>query len=284
MIIRFIFILILAFFVQCTRKSKITEPTLARVGSAILTINEAKNEIPNHIFESDSIAAYITFREKWIEKQIILQDAYRRKIHRQSEVQKRIKKIEEDFIVKATQNYIIAELDTEIEVTFDEAKEYYQANKDNFVLEERYVRYRHLIARNITDAQTARNDLLSGIDWETVANEFSVNPEVAIGESEKFWPESASGGDVDILNRYLKVIGLSEISVIEKIGDEYHFVQLIEERSKGDHPDLEWLIDQIKEWLILEKSRRAFNTYVKNLYLQAQANNEIITYDVSFTK
>ena len=29
-----------------------------------------------------------------------------------------------------------------------------------------------------------------------------------------------------------------------------------------------------------EKKRIAFNTYVKNLYLQAQANNEIETYDV----
>ena len=57
-------------------------------------------------------------------------------------------------------------------------------------------------------------------------------------------------------------------------------VQLLDERAKGDHPDLEWLIDQIKEWLILEKRRRVFNTYVKNLYLQAQANNEIETFDV----
>lgn len=82
-----------------------------------------------------------------------------------------------------------------------------------------------------------------------------------------------------MLNRYLRVIGPSEISPIYRSGNEYHFVQLIEERPEGDHPDLDWLIEQIREWLTLEKRKRAFNTYVKNLYLQAQANNEIKIYN-----
>ncbi|HBQ58963.1 MAG TPA: hypothetical protein DD671_04890, partial [Balneolaceae bacterium] len=43
----------------------------------------------------------------------------------------------------------------------------------------------------------------------------------------------------------------------------------------------DWLIEQIKEWLTLEKRKRAFNTYVKNLYLQGQANNEIKIHSVN---
>ncbi len=271
------FILLLA---NCTRKSTIKKPTLARVGSSILTFSEAKEAIPDIIFLEDSVKAFNNYRDEWIEQQIILQDAYRLRVHRQPEVLNRLNKIETDFIVKVAQDYILGELNLELQVSNEEARAYYQENKDSFVLEERYLRYRHLIASSITDAQTARNDLLRGIEWETVANDFSVNPEVAIRESQRFWPESIAGGDVNIINRYLQVIGFSEISVIERVGNQYHFVQLLDERAKGDHPDLEWLIDQIKEWLILEKRRRVFNTYVKNLYLQAQANNEIETFDV----
>tara|TARA_R110000868_G_scaffold304437_28_gene565510 strand:+ start:4960 stop:5814 length:855 start_codon:yes stop_codon:yes gene_type:complete len=280
MIYRLVLFGLLFFLGSCTRKSNLNEPALARVGSAILTFSDAREAIPIHIFENDSVKALMNYRDEWIEQQIILQDAYRLRVHRQPEVQNRLHTIENDFIAKVAQDYILGELDQELQVNNEEARAYYQENKDSFVLEERYVRYRHIIASSLTNAQNARNDLLRGVEWEIVANDYSINSEVSIRESERFWPESIAGGDVDILNRYLRVIGLSEISVIERVGNQYHFVQLLEERAKGDHPDLDWLIDQIKEWLILEKRRRAFNTYVKNLYLQAQANNEIESFDV----
>lgn len=275
-----IVLLITLLLVSCTRKSDNAEPILARVGSATLTYSEARSSIPDFLFEEDSIAAYISFREEWIENQIVLQDAYRLRIHRKPEIQDRLDKVREDFLTQITQEYFLAEMEEEIQVTDEEARAYYQEHKDSFVLEERYVRYRHMITTSLEDAQKARNDLLRGIEWNDVAEAFSINPELAIRESERFWPESIAADEVAVLNRYLKVIGLSEITVIERVGDQYHFVQLLEERAQGDHPDLEWLIDQIKEWLILEKRRRAYNTYVKNLYLQAQANNEIETFDV----
>lgn len=275
-----VFLGLLIFLGNCTRKSTLNEPALARVGSSILTQSEAREAIPVHIFERDSITAYQNYRDEWIEQQIILQDAYRLRVHRQEEVQSRLNQIERDFIAKVAQDYILGELENELLVSDDEARAYYQENKDSFVLEERYIRYRHIIASSLSDAQAARNDLLRGIEWQDIATNYSINPEVALRESERFWPESIAGGDVNVLNRYLGVIGFSEISVIEQVGDQYHFVQLLEERAKGEHPDLEWLIDQIKEWLILEKRRRAFNTYVKNLYLQAQANNEIESFNV----
>ncbi len=267
-------------FGGCTRKAEFSEPALAKVGSSVLYKSEARANIPQNIFLEDSLQAYEFYREDWIEQQILLQEAYRLRVHRQDNVIDRLEQIRNDYIAKATQEYIIAELSNELIVTDQEARNYYQENKDSFVLEERYIRFRHVRARNMQDAEDAREDLLRGIEWAVVAENFTINPDLAVRESERFWPESAAVSDVQILNRYLQVIGLSEISVIERIGNEYHFVQLLEERATGDHPDLEWLIDQIKDWLILEKKRIAFNTYVKNLYLQAQANNEIETFDV----
>lgn len=251
------------------------------MGSSVLSYNDALSSIPPEAWRSDSLLALRNYRDSWIEQQVILQEAYRLQLHRDPDIQKRMDDQRDEILMRSAQQYILSQLSADISVTDEEARSYYQEHKDSFVLEERYLRYRHLIADNLDDARQARVDLLRGIDWRTVAYEYSVNPEVAIRESERFWPESVAGGDVNILNRYLQVIGLSEITVIERIGDQYHFVQLLEERPKGDHPDLEWLLDQIKEWLLLEKRRRAFNSYVKNLYLQAQASNEIVANDVN---
>ena len=275
-----VFLLVLFLGISCTRKSKVTEPALARVGSSVLTVEEAREAIPDHILATDSTVAFQNYRDRWIEQQIIIQEAYRLRVHRQPDVQRRIQMLTDDYITKAAQEYIIGEIDTDLTVSDEEARSYYQQYRESFVLEERYIRYRHIIAASLSDAQQARVDLSNGVAWETVANRYCINPEVTIRQSERFWPESTAASDVDVMNRYLRVIGLTERSVIERVGNRYHFVQLMEERAKGEHPDLDWLIDQIKEWLVLEKRRKAFNTYVKNLYLQAQANNEIETFDV----
>ena len=263
-------------------KDRSSEPiVLAEVGGVQLTKEAARAEIPVHIFESDSASAFLKYRDEWVRRQVILQEAGRLNFTQRQGVQKKLQRLREEYILQAVQDYIIAEFADDLEVSEQEARNYYQQNKDKFTLEERYVRYRHLIASNNAEAEQAKRDLMRGIDWETVAMDYSKYAELKIRESERYWPISIAGGDISMLNRYLNIIGPSEISPTYRSGNEYHFVQLIDERPEGDHPDLDWLIDQIEEWLTLEKRKRAFNTYVKNLYLQGQANNEIKIYNVT---
>ncbi|MEX0720837.1 MAG: peptidyl-prolyl cis-trans isomerase [Balneolaceae bacterium] len=272
------FILILA--VGCNHTLEKEPVVFAEVGGNELTLSEAKSNIPQHIFDTDSNASYLKYREDWIRRQLILQEAERLNFADREAVQKQLKRLKEEYILQAVQDYIISEYEADVSVSEDEARNYYQQNKDKFTLDERYVQYRHLIARNSQDAQNAKRDLMRGVSWESVANKYSLYADFKIRESERFWPISLAGGDIAQLNRYLNIIGPSEISPTYRSGSEYHFVQLVGERPKGDHPDLDWLITQIEEWLVLEKRKRAFNTYVKNLYLQGQANNEIKIYNV----
>lgn len=258
-----------------------SEEVLAQVGNEVLTKEHARSEIPPDIFRDDSSTAYIKFRDDWVRRQIILQEADRLNFSNRQDVQRRLHRLQEEFILQSVQDYIISEFEDGMEVSDQEARNYYQQNKDKFTLEERYVRYRHVIAESNADAERAKRELMQAVEWETVAERYSKYPDLKIRESERFWPISIAGGDISLLNRYLRIIGPSEISPTYRSGNEFHFVQLIEERPAGDHPDLDWLIDQIKEWLTLEKRKRAFNTYVKNLYLQAQANNEITIYNVT---
>jgi Fe-S cluster biosynthesis and repair protein YggX len=252
---------------------------LAEVGNQVLTRSEAIASIPVNAMETDSSIVLKKYTEDWVRRQVILQEANRLNFTNRRDVRERMQRVQDEFILQAVQDYIISEFEDDLSVSELEARNYYQQNKEKFTLEEQYVQYRHVITESISEAQNAKRELMRGTDWETVAKRYSKYPDLKIRESQKFWPISISGGDVNMLNRYLRVIGPSEISPIYRSGNEYHFVQLIEERPEGDHPDLDWLIEQIREWLTLEKRKRAFNTYVKNLYLQAQANNEIKIYN-----
>jgi len=258
--------------------------TLARVGSNYLTINEALENIPDFTIAQDSIRALNSYREKWIREQLLLQEANRQGLKQNPEVQKRIQKAQEEVLRQALKDYVIGSKSGDLEITDDEARSYYQANKDQFVLDEDYVQFRHLRTEKVTDARSARQDLLDGIPWPQVARKYASNPEVAINESKQYWPISMAAQNIDIMHRYLNIIGQNEISPIQRVNGTYHFVQLIDKRSEGEQPDLDWLMEQIKDWMILNKRRRNFSSYVKNLYLKAKSNNEVETFNVLPTK
>lgn len=278
----FQFIILLSFLLNsaCTQKPQHSSDVLAEVGDESLTYSEARANIPVNIYEADSLLTFKKYRDDWIRKQLVLQEAERLNFLQRPGIQQELKRMQEEFVLQKVQEYIMGELDAETKVTEQEARNYYQQNKDRFTLNERYVRYRHLVAESNRDAENAKVALMRGEPWESVAKEYSKYPELKIRESERFWPISIAGGEIQMLNRYLTIIGPSEISPTYRTGNEYHFVQLLEERPEGDHPDLDWLIQQINEWLTLERRKRAFNTYVKNLYLQSQANNEITIYNL----
>lgn len=273
------FYLILFVLVGCNMGNGNSPQILAEVGKVTLSKTEAKENIPKHIFEEDSTVAYSNYAQDWVQRQIILQEAQRLNFASRQDVQEKLQRLEEEFILQEVQNYIISEFESDLEVSDFEARNYYQQNREKFVLDEQYIRYRHLIAESNADAENAKQELMQGIAWEEVARKYSKFADLKIRESERFWPISIAAGEHEILNRYLSIIGPSEISPTYVSGNEFHFVQLLEEKPEGDHPELDWLIEQIKEWLTLEKRKRAFNTYVKNLYLQAQANNEIKIYN-----
>ncbi|XWN38340.1 MAG: hypothetical protein ROO71_05235 [Balneola sp.] len=271
---------IVFFFSACESSRSLDDKILADVNGIILTTKEAKANISDADFMSDSISAYSNYVDSWIQKQLILQETQRLKLLESPDVYKKVERAKQEMLLISFQEAVLNSLENEIQVSDEEARNYYQKNKDKFLLDERYIRYRHLIASNLSDAENAKRDLMRGYTWERVASQYSLQSEMVIKNALRFWPESSALKEFDTLNRYLRLIGISEISIIENIDDKYHFVQLMEEKATGEHPDLEWLLEQIKDWLILEKKRIAYNTYVKNLYLAAEANNEIRTYNV----
>lgn len=256
------------------------ENVLARVGSNYLTIQQATAAIPDFVLAEDSVNALYRYREDWIRQQLLLQEANRLGLNQKKEIREKLQKARQEVLREALKDYVIHTSEDEIQITDNEARSYYQANKDKFELNEDFVQFRHMKTETIRAARAARQDLLDGVPWPEVARQYAINPEVTINESKQYWPISMAAQGVDIMHRYLTIIGQSEISPIQRVGGVYHFVQLMDKRTEGEQPDLDWLIEQIKDWMILNKRRRNFSSYVKNLYLKAKSNNEVETFNV----
>jgi hypothetical protein len=252
-----------------------SSPVLASVSGEQLTVEDALNSIPDVVLSQDTVDAFRQYKQQWINQKVAENEARRLGLANDDVFRSRIEQMEKQLLNEMLQEYILAENSEELTVTRDEAQNYYQANRDKFILNERYVRFRHLTADTRTEIDNARRDLLRGVEWEDVLDEYSINPDLQLRQSTQYYPISMAVSGIPMLNRYLEVIGISEISPVHYANGRYHFVQLREIRNEGDNPDFEWLIPQIQQWLKLERSKRITNAFKRNLYLQAESNNEI---------
>ncbi|MEX2602507.1 MAG: peptidyl-prolyl cis-trans isomerase [Balneolaceae bacterium] len=248
---------------------------LARVGDQVLTLEQALSEIPKSVLQQDTLQAMENYQSSWIDRQILLQEALRIGLDENPELQRRFERLRSQLLENALREMLFSQSDADTDVTREEAQAYYETHKDRFVLNERHVKFRHLTTRTRTDAENARQALLRGISWPDVTEQYSINPGLQLRQSEHFFPVSMAAADIPVMNQYMDRIGIMEITPIHQHGNGFHFVQLTERMEEGDHPDLDWLISQIVEWLKMEKKQRLFNSYIRNLYLQADANNEI---------
>jgi len=256
------------------------ENTLARVGNNYLTVEQAQSAVPDFLLQQDSIGTLAKYRDDWIRQQVLLQEANRLGLPQKSEVQQKLRKAREEVLREALREFVVAPQQDDLTVTDEEARTYYQAHKDQFALDEEFVQFRHMRARTLKEARAAKQDLMQAVPWPEVAKEYAIDPKRAIQDADQYWPISMALSDISIMNRYLNVIGQNEISPIQRVDGVYHFVQLIDSRAKGELPDLDWLMEKIKDQMLLNKKRRNFSSYVKNLYLKAKSNNEVETFNV----
>lgn len=271
-----------AFLWGCEQFQNISDetPVLARVGGEVLTLESAIENIPEVVLHQDTVTAIKNYQTKWVEQKILEREAERIGLDNNRDILQKMERLRSQLMQSTLRDAVLSQHNDQLQVSREEAQNYYQANRERFILEERYVRFRHMTTRTRVEADNAKRDLMSGQSWQDVANRYSINPEHQIRQAEKFVPVSMTGIEVPAMNRFLQAIGITEISPTQVHGGYFHFVQLMEDRPEGDHPDLDWLIDQIVEWLYLEKAQRLINSYERNLYLQAEANNEIEKLDV----
>jgi hypothetical protein len=253
---------------------------LATVNGSVLTLENAMESIPDFYLEQDTVLALIQYRDQWIENQIAADHALEIGIDKTDSFRRELMQLENDLLTSRLRETILSENRDELLVSDEEAQQYYQNNRDQFLINERFVRFRHITTRSRSDAENANRDLMNGIDWNDVVENYSIDPDYQKEFSEQYWPESMVLADYPQLREFLSIIGITERSPITYENGNFHLIQLTDEITEGEYPDLNWLIPQIKEWLAVEKSRRLVNGYLRNLYLQAESNNEIESADV----
>ncbi len=252
---------------------------IAEVGDKKLFLEDVETKIPPAMLEIGRTDAINRYRNNWVKRELLAKEATRRGLHQNDLIQSKIEEVTRDILAQALISQVVDEVSDE-PISRADAQGYYEENKDQFVLRERHVRFRHVRTATLQESRNAKAALQRGRAWEDVARQFDVDPESAIRNANLFFPQSLAAIDYDFMHSYLQRIGITEITPIHRIGEYFHFVQLMEDRAAGDHPDVDWILSQIEEWLKLDRKQRRVNSFERNLLLQAESNNEVVIRNV----
>jgi hypothetical protein len=255
-----------------------TDIDLAKVGDRILTLNDAITAIPVYILMADSAQAVQRYVDRWVRDQVMYDEAIRLGLHNATDIQKRLQKVQHEILIAELRYQIQRSNEEHTQINDSEVALFYEQNRGMFVLNERHVRVRHLIATSQQAAEQARLSLLNGLSWDEIAREYAVDVEYSISTNSELVPYSQALIGFGTLRSVFLVVGLSEVSPVTQESGYYHFIQIVEDRPAGYHPELNTVFPKIKEWIQLDKARRNIKNYEQNLYLQAQANGEIVIY------
>lgn len=129
-------IIIAAFYVILATSCGNSNPNaVARLGDAVLTLEELRERIPNNVSAEDSIALAQEIIQSWLKDALVLQEAEKISDEEKLAVERRIEDYRRSLLIYSyEQDWIKKNMDTVI--TNDQIQSYYEANKSSMKVNE----------------------------------------------------------------------------------------------------------------------------------------------------
>lgn len=238
---------------------------VAFVDNQILTKQDLRKQLMQTPGVVDTLAFYRSAQKAWVEREMILAHAKSIGLDKTTRYQSRQQDLSKQLLEDEFAIYLDQYHSANVDITQEEIQDFYLQNRDRFQFNEPWFRVRFVSTNSYQNALNARSDLLSGESWEEIAQEYSLDPQARIQQSEQLKPQSQWFADIPQLQSLLRVLGVTEVSDVYRIGGRWHFIQIISRLEAGDVPDSEWSAQWIESWLRQQKKDALNQAYMRNL-------------------
>jgi parvulin-like peptidyl-prolyl isomerase len=247
----------------------------ARVGDTELSEDEVAGALSALPPGLDSAAARQQVIEQWVTAELLAQEARRRGLQTEPDVQSTLAESERAVLGAALVEHFFAA--NPGSPTDEELAAYFSENRDDLALREPYVRVRHLRARTNEDAETARASLaragtaaFADSLWRMVAREYADDPDGALAMSATHMPESRYRAAGDVLAETVSTLAPGQAAVVPVAG-VFHVIQLVDRRPAGTPARLEWVRDDLRERIAIDRRYALLARQVQSLRTEAMA-------------
>jgi len=239
---------------------------VARVGDAVLT-----REALARFMTWEGLKPYQenVYVERWINRELLYQEARKKKLDQNDELRWELELIEKEWMIHRLLEHTYRE---KIQITENEVRTYYDENQEQFRIEEDEVRAFHILTRDRSEANLARQEITAGRQFEEVARERSIG---------MFRNKGGDMGYVrrgDIIPELSRVLfALSEGALSNVIRSDYgfHLIKAVKKRRQGDIKDLGDVRDDIIQRLRVSRERAVYYDLLFQLQNQTKVEVEI---------
>jgi peptidyl-prolyl cis-trans isomerase C len=249
---------------QSSNKEK-QENILAKVDGEELTESGLKAELSLAYGDSILPQAKLEYLNRWIDNQLLYEEAKRRGLDKLPEVQIRAEQAAKDITVLSLLNDQIAK---NIQISEDEARRFYDQNKDLFKREQDEVRASHILFSSQAQADSASARLKKGEDFKFLARELSLDS-LTRNNSGDIGYFSLSNTDPTVA-RIAAGLKTGMVSSPFRTGMGYHILKLTDRKPKGSIREFEEVKSILINQLLQEKRSQAISSLLEELKKKAK--------------
>lgn len=203
------------------------------------------------------------FLEDLVMEKILLQEARRRNLDRDSEVQTLLREARRQILVGRLLERIREE--AKAQISDQEILQFYQANQNRFT-EPQTLRASHILAADEKTAKIALERVKKGESFAKVAQELSIDPtKTKGGDIGPF----TKGQIIPEFEEACEKLKPRELSPVVKTSLGYHVI-LLTERQPARIQSLEEVRDQIKRQLVAQQQQHQVEAVMQDLRARAQ--------------
>lgn len=256
-LIRICFLILLGILIinSCEDKKEV----VATVGNSKLSKKELMVQIPAEVrLTPENINILI---EKWINTELLYQEALRRRIDRDETLKIQLKQLAKELVV----NSLLEREMTKISVSRKEIFDYFTQHKDEFLYE---IKISRIVLGDESLAYRTLAELRAGADFAKLAQDLSLDRVLAKGAESKYFSRGVGdprlGGD-PLLEEAIFQLKPGEISEVLKSQEGYQIVKLIDKKKVKKDISLAEVEDYINSVLQYKKSRDLLETLLNDL-------------------
>ena len=242
---------------------------LASVGTKVLYLSELENVIHPSVNASDSAALASAFIDQWIRDQLLMQEASR---FFSSDFE--IEKLVDDYrdkLVKFNFETKILEERYDTNITQSQIEEFYNDNKEQFILDLPIVRCIYAsFGDNTSELNQFRRDFNSD-EWPSSISFIEENAQEYRASSDTWykWSDVESWGSFSLSRA--KQLRVQE----KKVDNSELFLKVIEFRDVNEISPLEFIVARMKLMILHQRKQNILENFKQELYDQGIEKNTI---------
>ena len=243
---------------------------VARVGQSVLTLQELRECTPGTGTEIARSQAE-RYIQHWIESELLYQEALKRGVDKQAEVQRALKEMSRDYIISAFSDQTA---DAAVSVSDEEVQNYYQEQKDEFQAEADLYHLLLILVQSQNEALRLRRALAGGTPFSEIAGRSSLDGSRRQGGDLGYVPLSALS---PMLARAVSSMQPGSLSAPVKSELGYNLIRLVDVQRKGALRALEEVRPVIEQRITARKKEEALQNLISRLSSEAALYTDMTT-------